>query len=236
MREIYVSAGSDIERTIEKAIKDAAVNGPGEFDFNGVKVQVEGNSDANLIYREWERGMLRPSDTFTVKAHPAYPLSEEQVAEDVKLYAAQRKRERERREAYQREQETAAVKLKAALETAPFLSLKDPDGWKECVNNNSDPYGGACVRFAENWGRLMQARLEQGAKIGDIADECCSIADGPEGITGFMYGAAVSILSHVWEHGEELRHWHNLKTQIGTEGEKANESGGTLNPAVLRFG
>jgi len=34
-----------------------------------------------------------------------------------------------------------------------------------------------------------------------------------------MYGAAVAILSKVWKHGEELRRWHNLKTQIGDEGE-----------------
>ena len=46
------------------------------------------------------------------------------------------------------------------------------------------------------------------------------------------YGA-VSTLSKVWEHGEELRRWSNLDLQIGNEGEKANESGGTLNPALL---
>jgi len=31
----------------------------------------------------------------------------------------------------------------------------------------------------------------------------------------------------------ELRQWHNLKTQIKDEGEKANASGGVLNPALL---
>ena len=30
-----------------------------------------------------------------------------------------------------------------------------------------------------------------------------------DGITGFMYGAAVSILSQYWEYGECLRKWHN---------------------------
>ncbi|MDA8315367.1 MAG: hypothetical protein M0010_09365 [Actinomycetota bacterium] len=46
-------------------------------------------------------------------------------------------------------------------------------------------------------------------------------------------GAAVSVLASCWVHGEELRRWHNLDTQIGTEGEKANASGGVLNPALL---
>ena len=48
-----------------------------------------------------------------------------------------------------------------------------------------------------------------------------------------MYGCAVSALGLFWEHGEELRQWHNLKTQIKDEGEKANASGGVLNPALL---
>jgi len=32
-----------------------------------------------------------------------------------------------------------------------------------------------------------------------------------------------------------LRKWHNIKTQIGNEGEKANASGGVLNPALLNI-
>lgn len=57
-----------------------------------------------------------------------------------------------------------------------------------------------------------------------------------DGVTGFMYGAAVSILARVWVHGDLLRRWHNLKMQIGDEGEKANENGKTLNPALLTWG
>jgi hypothetical protein len=57
-----------------------------------------------------------------------------------------------------------------------------------------------------------------------------------DGITGFMYGCAVSILSKVWIHGEQLRRWHNLKTQLRDEGEKANQTGGVLNPALLCIG
>jgi hypothetical protein len=45
------------------------------------------------------------------------------------------------------------------------------------------------------------------------------------GITGFMYGAAVQILSKCWKHGEDLRKWHN--NEYGHEGE------GVVNPAIL---
>jgi len=40
----------------------------------------------------------------------------------------------------------------------------------------------------------------------------------------------------VWAHGEALRLWHNLKYQLRDEGEKANETGGVLNPALLNLG
>ena len=88
------------------------------------------------------------------------------------------------------------------------------------------------MRYAARWANLMEQELAKGAKLKDIAKTTSCAAD-VEGITGFMYGCAVSILAHAWEHGEELRQWHNLSTQLGNEGEKANESGGVLNPALL---
>jgi hypothetical protein len=101
--------------------------------------------------------------------------------------------------------------------------------------NNSDPYGAAVFRYAETWANMMEAAIQSGEKIELIADKLSHDAD-TEGITGYMYGAAVAILSKCWEHGEALRVWHNLKTQIGNEGEKANANGGVLNPAILNIG
>ena len=96
------------------------------------------------------------------------------------------------------------------------MQLKDPAGWKKSVKANQDPYGAAAHTFAERWANLMEARLADGETIADCADETSHEAD-TEGITGFMYGCAVSILARVWKHGEALRCWHNLDTQIGNE-------------------
>jgi hypothetical protein len=104
--------------------------------------------------------------------------------------------------------------------------------WAEYQNKNTDMYGAGIIRYAQKWADLMEAQMGTGALIGDVAEKTSRDAD-TEGITGFMYGAAVLVLARVWEHGEMLRRWHNLKTQIGTEGEKANASGGVLNPAIL---
>ena len=112
------------------------------------------------------------------------------------------------------------------------MELKDEATWKRFVEKNIDPYGKECVDFAERWADLMEKKLAEGCEVETIAKETSHEAD-TEGLTGFMYGAAVSMLSRVWEHGEALRTWHNLDTQIGDEGEKANQSGGVLNPALL---
>lgn len=90
------------------------------------------------------------------------------------------------------------------------------------------------MRYAEQWARLMQLEMAGGKPLEEIADASSREAD-TEGITGFMYGCAVSILSHTWKHGEQLRRWHNLKTQIYDEGVTANETGKVLNPAILKY-
>jgi len=112
------------------------------------------------------------------------------------------------------------------------VKLKDAAGWQKFVDANQDPYGGACVEYAAQWAEMMEVEMAKGAKLEDIAKHTSHDID-TEGITGFMYGAAVSMLSQCWEHGEALRRWNNLDTQIGDEGEAANESGGVLNPALM---
>jgi hypothetical protein len=99
-------------------------------------------------------------------------------------------------------------------------------------NNTKNGYSKGVVDYMERWADLMEAELARGASLESIAQSTSHTAD-TEGITGFMYGCAVSALAHFWEHGETLRQWHNLKTQIGTEGERANKDGGVLNPAIL---
>ena len=128
------------------------------------------------------------------------------------------------------------AETKAAFEIAPErMSVSDPEAWKKCVEANSDGYGSATVRYAEKWARIMEGWMSKGLTVAEGADMASQLADD-EGITGLMYGCAVSILSEMWEHGEALRLWHNKKTQIGTEGDKANETGGVLNPALLNIG
>ena len=115
------------------------------------------------------------------------------------------------------------------------MKFKNESDWKEGLAKNVDPYGAAIYVYAEAWANLMEELMADGQTVEACAKKASDDAN-TDGITGFMYGAAVSVLAHCWEHGEELRRWHNLDAQIGNEGEKANESGGTLNPGIVNIG
>lgn len=181
-----------------------------EFDFNGQKLTATPDTDPEALARAYSDECDRRHREYV--ASPEYKARQEEAA----------RKERERKD-----------KVEALLAGAPpTMSLADAEGWEKAKVANSDPYGGAVMTYAERWARLMESRMAKGERIADIADECSHLAD-EEGITGFMYGCAVSTLARVWKHGEALRLWHNLKTQLRDEGEKANESGGVLNPACL---
>ena len=99
-------------------------------------------------------------------------------------------------------------------------------------------YGFTVLVFAERWANEMERRMAEGHVLETIADDAGHTIDrslGRWGVTGFQYGCAVGLLALCWEHGEALRQWHNLRTQIDHEGERANETGGILNPALLNI-
>lgn len=112
------------------------------------------------------------------------------------------------------------------------MKVNDRKAWDDWKGNNTDPYGNAIFQFAERWANMMEERMSEGEKLEDVATECSCVAD-TEGITGYMYGAAVAILAQCWVHGETLRWWHNLDCQVENEGEAANKDGTVLNPALI---
>ena len=113
----------------------------------------------------------------------------------------------------------------------PIVKTED---WNKAVEVNKDPYGKACVDVAR---RAMEILDEE---LGDF--DChkliCRADDESKagGITGFMAGCVAQMISQCHSRGEEFRKKWNLDNQIKDEGEKANENGGILNPAILEIG
>lgn len=107
------------------------------------------------------------------------------------------------------------------------MKVKDVKIYEDWKAKNTDPYGSCIFRYSERWADLMERELENGVRIKDVAEKLSHEAD-TEGITGFMYGVSVNILSQCWIHGEELRKWHN--------GEYDYKGDGVVNPAILAIG
>lgn len=90
--------------------------------------------------------------------------------------------------------------------------------------SHADFYGAGVIRYLENWASMMEKKMADGATVAQAAQSTQYEAD-EQGVTGYMYGCAVHILSDFWKYGEELRQWHNQ--QYGYTGS------GVANPAVL---
>ena len=88
---------------------------------------------------------------------------------------------------------------------------------------NLEPYGAVVVGSTIN----VLAGLATGESPEDAAK------DVSFELTGFQMGAVASMVSQLAPRGEEFRRWWNLHTQIGNEGERANEGDGVLNPALM---
>lgn len=212
--KLEASPGSEVSRACKELVYLAGITDqPQTIDFNGVSITATGNDSSTELRAAWSRTMDERAAAY--RASPEY---------------AERQRKAE---------EAARAKAATFAELIEFAPAEPtwahPDKWQDWVDANKDGYGGTCVSFARTWARLMEAAIAGGDTVAECAERLSHVAD-QEGITGFMYGAAVSMLSQCWAHGEELRRWHNLDTQIGNEGEKANESGGVLNPALLSVG
>lgn len=98
----------------------------------------------------------------------------------------------------------------------PEIALKEgmEQDWKKFCRNNSDDYGRAVVDYIGRWAQLMEKRIEATndpfGTIYEDAERLSHEAD-TDGITGFMFGCAVSVLAQVWEYGDILREWHNAR-------------------------
>lgn len=103
---------------------------------------------------------------------------------------------------------------------------KKQEEWENCkAINSKDDYSNCIIDYTILWAQYMEYLMaKHGKKVADIWNMSSHLAD-IYGITGFMYGCAVGILSSVWKYGEELRVQHNSK--YGHEGD------GVVNPAIL---
>lgn len=208
MREHNVYLGDEITHSITAAINSAVFHQDTcYFDFNGCRVIVDAESDAELIHRDWLRAMrLGPNEKPQIGPRAESVLSPEEIAKDAEIKAASDAKVRQAREEYAQECSDKRKYMELLLAEALPLDLIDPDGWRKFAETNKSAYGARCVTYAEDWGRLMQRRLAIGESVSVCAYDTSRTADY-DGITGHMHGMATLALIHMWKHGAELQQW-----------------------------
>lgn len=233
---IDVSVGCEIRGMIAAAISYAGqigyheewVKKPGglvKFKFNDVMVSVRMDSNPELIYRDWSRAMSGYIDR-NVGPYPSPVLTDEEKENDARIEAENEQRRQQRQAEYQAQADAKRNATEAKLADAPEMEIANEATWEDYKSKNQGGYGGAIIAYAERWARLMQIEINAGKMLEHIADTTSHEAD-IDGITGFMYGAAVHTLATSWKHGDQLRKWHNKLYG------KSEDTEGTVNPAIL---
>lgn len=192
-----------------------------EFDFNGVLCLVNKETVLDWLFRDYCNANIMEWKSVGTKCAAWYDTDTEIKLYSRKLESAKKRKEQELEMAKKDNEEKEKV-LKMIGDIN--IELKDEKAWNEYKEINKDPYGACCVEYAEMWARLMQKEINKGSTVVKCA-ETTSHQLGYLGITGFMYGAAVSMLSKCWKHGEDLRKWHNK--------EYKHEGECVVNPASL---
>lgn len=214
--------GEHVEGVMKKA-QDISkqVNEIVEFEFNEIAILVDKYTNLDHLYRDYNTAWITKWKTIGPHCMPEYT---ESILQEIKLAEeAQDKRQEEQAAKWKLEEDAQKAAFTEKVGESPLMTT-NTKAWIEYVDKNRDDYGKCCVDYARDWGRLMQYYIHRGETLVQCAERA-SFELGWYGITGFMYGAAVMMLSSCWKYGEELRKWHNK--------EYNHEGNGVVNPAVL---
>jgi hypothetical protein len=203
-----------------------------EFDFNDVKCLVNQDTNLDWLYKDYCNAHIMEWKEVGPDCKETYKPDVQ--AELLKRRAAQEEQQRLNDIAWRAKDAENKRQFEEKIKGIKFLVVKKKkyEEWKKTNQNDGTGYGAMIFEYAEGWAKVMQKEFaERNIENPDVAsmiahaDNCSKLLDF-YGITGFMYGAAVAILSQHWKYGEALRKWHNK--EWGHEDTK-----GVVNPAMF---
>lgn len=214
--------GQSVDRVMKKAQGlSKEINDTVEFEFNHRKVRVDADTDLDLLMRDYNTSWTL--EWKIIGPNPVIEYSKPTLEAIDAAEKAQQERQAEQQAEWKRKDAEQKRLFNEKVGKSDIL-LKDAKTWDEYVEKNQDPYSKCAVDYACDWAILMQYYMNNGETLEQCADRA-SHELGWYGITGFIYGCAVQMLSQCWIHGEELRKWHNK--------EYNHEGDGVVNPAIL---
>lgn len=171
-----------------------------EFDFNGCKCLVSSETNLDSLYRDYCNRYDLDWTSVGPDCMTEYPDHIKETIAIKREIALDESRKREIE--YKNKERKSREKFEEKVEGIE-MEFTSKSEWDLGKANNTDGYGSAIFEYAEGWAKLMQAELSNGKVLGDVASKTSFEMDFM-GISGFMYGAAVQILTKCWAHGKEL--------------------------------
>ena len=220
--KIETGAGDSFQNVAKEAKRIATErNVTVEFDFNERVCLVNKGTNLHSLWRDYTNSWTMGWTTIGPDCVPEYDQKTQSELERLTKISDEKKEVQ--RIAYEAKEKAERAFFEESVKGIE-MQFKDKSSWDKGLAVNTDPYGRCIYDYSEAWAKSMQREIANGRTVSDCADET-SNALGFFGITGFMYGAAVATLSACWEHGEELRKWHNKSYN--------HEGDGVVNPAVI---
>ena len=184
-----------------------------EVEFNQFSIRVDDRNVDRILYL-YERSCDMSSGLWE-KEMQEYYNSPEYVRNHAKFLKKENRKK-------------AVVQKIRQFRNADFTiaDKKKQEEWENCkAINSKDGYSNCVIDYTILWAQYMEYLMaKHDKKLSDVWDMSSHLAD-IYGITGFMYGCAVNMLSSFWKYGEELRVQHNAKYN--------HEGDGVVNPAIL---
>lgn len=226
----YENANIEIDLMLGTSIDDAEYVVQNMFSncsmFKGIKtVSFKFNEigyicnelNASNIVKNYERGTSF-SYALYQKEQEEYMKSPEYIAKRAKEL---KKFRREKRVIDKVKDLYQSQKLEFSI---PNDKVRD---WKKCKEiNSTDEYNKCIIDYAVLMTQFMEfLHKYHNRSVAQSFDIASHYSNSLYGVTGYMHGAAVNIISNLWKYGEEVRVYHN---------KMFNYSGdGVVNPAVI---
>ena len=167
------------------------------FDFNGYHIVCKGNCSTGEITTVKDMSDQQNKIKQEEKERRAKWLKSSEGKEHTRQKKEEERKKKEREK-----------KLEASLKGKMFqFSEQGEVNWNLSIESNKDPYGMGILEFARKWAILMEQ--EMGETLMNEVKTSTSFKADTNGITGYMYSAAVIVLSQCWKYGEQLRVLHN---------------------------
>lgn len=208
--KMETSLGDVFEKCFDRAKEFAMkkVDAQVEYDFNGVTVIVNKDSEYDLVSRDYDRALdgyilKQIGPDYVRELPPEVVAHEEQLRREAEARAKRKAEERRKKEEADR---LAAEKL---LEGCPEMMLFKDERSKQLVEdgmacNDNHGYNSCIFKMANDMARFLESHVIKGEVLtADLCKTAEKIVTDIYSPSGFQYLTSENVVSQCWKYGDQ---------------------------------